>query len=299
MLVAGLAAAAICALSPSARAARPTARNAVASTSAQWAALANTIRSRGCDGRRGVGPPLRRQPRLDLAAAYLASGAGLGRATAAAGYRAARSVSLRISGDLAAAAVARVLAAHMCASLTDPGLRDVGFFGRGGELWVLAAAPFAAPELSNPARVAERVLDLVNAARAGGRRCGSRFFAPAAPLRLSPQLYGAAIAHSRDMAARSYLDHVGTDGSTPAVRVSRTGYRWRAVGENIAAGLPSAREAVDGWLASPPHCANIMDPDFTATAIAYAVDAKSRMGVYWTEVFAAPLRERRQRARAR
>jgi uncharacterized protein YkwD len=262
-------------------------------------ALTNQIRSHGCNRRGGGAPPLRRQSRLDAAAERLASGATLAQATAAAGYRAMSSASLEISGDLSDAALGRVLASRFCAQLTDPALRDIGIYRQGDRLWVLAAAPFATPELTDPRRVAEQVDDLVNQARAAGRRCGRRLFRPAPPLRSSQRLREAALAHSRDMAAHSYLEHTGRDGSTPGARVARTGYRWRVVGENIAAGPSNAREVVDGWLASPEHCANIMDPDFSETAVAYAVDSRSRMGIYWTQDFAAPQQMPRERGTSR
>jgi uncharacterized protein YkwD len=68
--------------------------------------------------------------------------------------------------------------------------------------------------------------------------------------------------------------------------VHRTGYRARHVGENIASGVPTAREVVDGWLASPGHCSNIMDPRFTEMGVAYATERRSRGVIYWTQVFA-------------
>ena len=39
---------------------------------------------------------------------------------------------------------------------------------------------------------------------------------------------------------------------------------------------------------SPEHCANVMNPDFTQMGIAYAVNAVSEDGIYWTQVFATP-----------
>lgn len=256
--------------------------------SERFLTLVNSIRARGCGGRAGVRRSLREQPRLAAAARELARGATLSDAAASAGYRALSSVSIHISGNLADDAVARTLAGRFCAQLTDPALRDIGVYRRGSDLWIFAAAPFATTALSDPARVSRQVLDLVNGARAEGRRCGNRAFGPVPPLHLSNRLREAALAHSRDMAAHSRLDHIGGDGSTPAQRVTRTGYTWRAVGENIAAGPTSAREVAAGWLASPEHCANIMDPRFTETAVAYVVDPKSRAGVYWTEELAAP-----------
>lgn len=261
-----------------------------ASSTARVLALVNGMRAAGCRAPGRTAPPLHRQSRLDAAAERLASGASLAQATAAAGYRAMSSVSLEISGDLSDAGLRRMLVSRFCARLSDPALRDIGTYSRGSQLWLLAAAPFAAPELSDPGRVAERVNELVNRARAAARRCGTRLYRPAPPLHASRLLAEAALAHARDMAAHSALEHTGHDGSAPGERVTRTGYLWRTVGENIAAGPTSAPEVVNGWLASPEHCANIMDPDFDDTAVAYVIDPASRMGVYWTEDFAAPLR---------
>ena len=66
---------------------------------------------------------------------------------------------------------------------------------------------------------------------------------------------------------------------------SRQGYRWRVIGENIAAGLGSPQQVVAGWLASPAHCANILSPDFTEMSAAYAINDEAAMEIYWTQVF--------------
>lgn len=158
----------------------------------------------------------------------------------------------------------------------------------------LPAAPSAPLALSHPARVDRRVLALVNEARTEGRLCGRRFFGPVAPLEGSALLHRIALAHSRDMAGHHYFSHVGRDGSTPGARLTRSGFAWSAVGENIAWGQTTARSVVRAWLASPPHCANIMDRDFTRTGIAYGIDPTRAAGVFWTEDFAAPLAARRR-----
>ncbi len=259
--------------------------------------VVNTVRSRECGGQARRAPPLHEQSRLDAAARLLARGASLSDAATAVGYRALASISVHISGDLSPDAIGRTLAARFCGQLVDPALRDIGFHREGSDLWILAAEPFATPALTDPNAVARRVLELTNAARAVGHRCGRREFGPAPPLRYSAQLARAALEHSRDMAAHSYLSHTGRDGSTPGERISRTGYTWRIAGENIAAGPTSASEVTAGWLASPEHCENLMDPRFTEMAVAYEVDPRSRAGVYWTEEFGTPQRRptRRQR----
>jgi uncharacterized protein YkwD len=48
--------------------------------------------------------------------------------------------------------------------------------------------------------------------------------------------------------------------SDPGSRVSRTGYTWSALAENIATGYPTPRKVVAGWMASPGHCRNILSP---------------------------------------
>ena len=95
--------------------------------------------------------------------------------------------------------------------------------------------------------------------------------------------------HSEDMAHNNYFSHSGRDGSTLSQRVERAGYRYRANGENIAAeGQMNAKHAVAGWIKSPAHCANLMNPAYTDMGVAYAVNTSSEMGVYWTQVFGTP-----------
>lgn len=133
-----------------------------------------------------------------------------------------------------------------------------------------------------------RVLELVNEARSQARRCGWRRHAAAPPLAASGMLQRVALAHARDMASRGELDHAGRDGSTPAARVTRAGYRWRVTGENIASGQPTAETVVAGWLRSPRHCANIMDPDFTELGVGHAVEPRGTGRIFWVQVFASP-----------
>ena len=66
-----------------------------------------------------------------------------------------------------------------------------------------------------------RVIELVNDARARGRRCGSEKFGPTSALILSDQLSRAARGHAQDMAKKGYFEHRAPDGSEPrAARVS-------------------------------------------------------------------------------
>ena len=140
---------------------------------------------------------------------------------------------------------------------------------------------------TSDARVRSRVVALVNEARSQGRRCGSERFAAAPPLRISSALTDAAEEHAGDMARKKFFEHRGSDGSEPKDRVQRAGYRHRLTGENIALGPQSAEEAVAGWLDSPGHCANIMEPRFQDIGIGLATGRK-RGQVYWVQEFGAP-----------
>jgi uncharacterized protein YkwD len=110
----------------------------------------------------------------------------------------------------------------------------------------------------------------------------------APPLSLSEVLGRAARTQADDMARHGSLSHAGSDGSTPAERATRAGYRWKLVGENIAAGQPTAEQVVAGWLESPGHCANIMDPAYAEMGVAFAYEARSEKDIYWSQVFGTP-----------
>ena len=249
----------------------------------------NEARAEGCGGRAGVRLPLRANAKLTEAARHLQRGKRLRDAMAAVDYHGVKSSSIHMSGWLTDASAARVFSKRFCESLIDAQLREIGFYRKGRDMWLVLAQPYSSLPLNDPQTVNRRVLELVNEARSHARRCGRTAFAPAGPLQRSPLLEGAALAHARDMAAHDYFEHAGRDGSTPSWRVTRQGYKWRVTGENLAAGITTPEEAVQGWLESPHHCANLMDPRFTEMGVAYALNPASKLGIYWTQVFALPL----------
>jgi uncharacterized protein YkwD len=136
--------------------------------------------------------------------------------------------------------------------------------------------------------VGKALLAEVNAARARPRMCGRQRFAAARPLSWNAALGAAAQGHSKAMAYGNYFAHRDPDGEMPTDRARAAGYRGRQVGENIAAGQRSPGRAMAGWLASPGHCANLMNPMFTQVGAGFASESRSDEGVYWTMVFGAP-----------
>lgn len=233
-------------------------------------------------------PPLHNQPVLDRAAQRIADGHRIETALQAAGYRATRAQVLRLEGPALRLQLPSFLAQHHCAQVGAADVSELGFHAKGDRWWIVLAAPFAPRVDLNAAQVRERMLALVNAARAQPRRCGEKDFAATDPLAWNHTLAAAAQAHADAMARGDFFSHTGQDGSTPAQRVERQGYRYRATGENIAAGNLTLEAAMAGWLTSPGHCAALMNGRFTEMGAAFAVNPASRMGIYWAQSFGRP-----------
>ena len=126
--------------------------------------------------------------------------------------------------------------------------------------------------------------------RAQARSCGGTAAPAVAPLAWDGALASAADGYSADMAANNFISasHLGSDGSTPAQRISRAGYAWRAIGENVAAGSASAADTVEQWLGSPPHCQNLMSASFVHVGGACRANPNSTYRYYWTIDLGAP-----------
>ena len=139
-------------------------------------------------------------------------------------------------------------------------------------------APAPAPAPATPTRteveVAEaEVVELTNAERAANG-------CPA--LTADDRLATAARAHSADMAAQNYFDHVSKDGRSFVDRVRAAGYPSPGA-ENIAAGQRTAEAVVKGWMDSPGHRANILNCKLKALGVGLARGGS--YGWYWTQNF--------------
>ncbi|HMK84527.1 MAG TPA: CAP domain-containing protein [Steroidobacteraceae bacterium] len=250
------------------------------------------LREGGCGGILPAARALHHDGLLDRAAQQWAAGRTLEEATERSGYQAQATAGVHVSGP--PYALVQVLRKGSCPTVLNPGMRDIGIYTRGLDSWLLLASAYVVPSRSQAPALAMRALQLVNEARARGARCGERPFAPAPPVTLSGTLADVALGHASDMAAHSYFEHEDLSGHSPADRVRAVGYKEKLVGENIAFGPESAEEVVKGWLDSPGHCENIMDPRFAEMGIAYAAGRSpssapaSVHGLYWVQVLAAP-----------
>ncbi|AHL33447.1 hypothetical protein CD58_11300 [Pseudomonas brassicacearum] len=204
------------------------------------------------------------------------------------GYQAQAVRSIRLTDARDAEEAFEMLADEHCSALLDNQYTDIGVNRVGDEWRVVLAQPMGGGRVNDAASADKSLLAQVNAARARSRMCGRQRFAAARPLSWNAALGTAAQGHSRAMARGNYFAHQDPDGRSVADRAKSAGFRGRKIGENIAAGQGSPNKAMQDWLASPGHCANLMNPMFTQMGAAYANDSRSDAGVYWTMVFGAP-----------
>lgn len=110
------------------------------------------------------------------------------------------------------------------------------------------------------------------------------------PLGYNAQLADAAQTHSRNMALQDFFSHIGQDASTSSSRILSTGYRYFLSAENIAAGHPTPEAVVQGWIDSPGHRANLLNPNLREIGVGHYFLAKDTGDInyhnYWTQVFA-------------
>ncbi|MFZ0546740.1 MAG: PKD domain-containing protein [Candidatus Promineifilaceae bacterium] len=118
---------------------------------------------------------------------------------------------------------------------------------------------------------------------------------------LPPVSFNATVAlaaqeHTIDMASNGFggipgtpefTPHTGSDGSSPALRLQRTGYQGGYGAEATAWGFQTAIEAVEFWLNNPPHRRILLNPYVDEVGVAYARNLDAPNIWYWTAVFAS------------
>ncbi|MBA3911135.1 MAG: hypothetical protein C0524_14985 [Rhodobacter sp.] len=124
--------------------------------------------------------------------------------------------------------------------------------------------------------VSFRLLDSVNTLR------GAKSLTP---LAFDARLNAAAATHSRDMSVQNRPWHFGSDGSSPLVRVQRSGYTGPLVGELISETYETELETLSAWMAQPDTRAIIMDP--AARFIGFSWFQEETGKIWWTLVTGA------------
>jgi uncharacterized protein YkwD len=157
-------------------------------------------------------------------------------------------------------AVALLLGGCVTVSNTTPGVQVLTGLGE----WPASAT---CPAPAGLAAQTAGILAQVNAARAA---------AGLQTVQANARVTAAAQKHACDVAASGKLSHTGSDGSSLTARLGREGILGVAAIENAGSGYPTAAATMAGWLASPGHRANLLNPRVTRLGAGVADDAQGR-----------------------
>lgn len=136
-----------------------------------------------------------------------------------------------------------------------------------------------APDAGGRSSISSTLVQLTNSERSS---------AGLASLRASTALMTAAQLHADQMARSGRLEHVlsGAQYPRPEDRLAAAAYQWSSYAENIAMGQTSAASAMDSWMDSSGHRANILSTSVTEIGIGFARDSAGRP--YYVQVFGRP-----------
>jgi len=94
----------------------------------------------------------------------------------------------------------------------------------------------------------------------GGLMNNARATAGLSPATPDPRLTAAAQAHADDMVRQGYFSHTGLNGAQFTDRMRAAGYTSCNPSENIGGGQTSEAAALESWMGSSAHRANILMP---------------------------------------
>ena len=120
----------------------------------------------------------------------------------------------------------------------------------------------------------DRAIKLLNKARLS-QGIGALSCAPAGRV--------AARDHSQDMCKRNYFSHTSPDGHGVSWRLNRAKAKFSSAGENIARGYWKAEGVHQGWITSPGHRSNMLNPQWNRVGIARVTCGGANPT--WTQVF--------------
>lgn len=89
-----------------------------------------------------------------------------------------------------------------------------------------------------------------------------------APLKESRLLDEAARLKAEDMFKNNYWNHVSPEGTQPWYFFDKAGYVYAYAGENLARNFDTSAGVIAGWMNSPGHKENLLNPNYTDVGIA-------------------------------
>jgi hypothetical protein len=143
-----------------------------------------------------------------------------------------------------------------------------------------AAVILPSLQASASAITADRIIALTNATRQG---------IGLPTLKANEQLMQAARAKAEDMAVNQYFAHTSPAGLTPWHWIKSYGYKYKTSAENLAVHFNEAEDVQNGWMQSPSHHQNIIDPRFSEIGVGIATaDFEGAASTFVVEMFGQP-----------
>jgi hypothetical protein len=87
-------------------------------------------------------------------------------------------------------------------------------------------------------------------------------------LHMDSRLNASAQAKAQNMFAENYWAHVSPSGIQPWYWFTQAGYNYQYAGENLAKDFDTSAGAMAGWINSPGHLANILNPNYVDVGFA-------------------------------
>jgi uncharacterized YkwD family protein/spore coat assembly protein SafA len=88
---------------------------------------------------------------------------------------------------------------------------------------------------------------------------------------------------SQDFIKNNYFSHNSPTYGSPFNMLTSFGIPFTAAAENIASGQPTAVEAMNSWMSSSGHRANILNSMYNQIGVGVARDNNGKL--YWTQIF--------------
>ncbi len=139
----------------------------------------------------------------------------------------------------------------------------------------------------------QQMLEALDARRAQGQHCGPRgSFPPAPTLRMNGALRCAARLHALDMAEQGFVDHQGSDDTTPWGRLTAAQYPFATADEVIVSTDMTPEDILDTvWIPREGSCAALSASSYTEVGVGAALpfDPDDPLtGLRWAIVLAKP-----------
>ena len=142
-------------------------------------------------------------------------------------------------------------------------------------LFVLSAPPLTQSLLAQTDPM-QRVIELTNEVRMANGL---------SPLKRNDILQQAAVYIVEDNASRNTLSHIDGLGRDMGRRFQDFGYAYSIAAENLAAGYASPEAAIEGWMNSSGHRANILRAGLCEIGAGYTYWSGTTYGHFWSQTF--------------